>query len=31
MPDSVGHYRLYYRLGQEETFRCFETGPDGPF
>ncbi len=31
MPDSVGHYRLYYRLGNQETLHVFETGPEGPF
>ncbi len=31
MPDSVGHYRLYYRLEDQDTLHLFETGPDGPF
>lgn len=31
MPDSVGRYRLYYRLGDEPVLHFYETGPDGPF
>lgn len=31
MPDSVGHYRLYYRLEDQDTLHVFETGPDGPY
>ena len=31
MPDSVGRYRLHYRLEGETAEHVFETGPDGPF
>lgn len=31
MPDSVGRYRLHYRLGDQEQVHIHETGPDGPF
>lgn len=31
MPDSVGRYRLYYQLENQEVFHLHETGPEGPF
>lgn len=31
MPDSVGHYRLHYRLNGQGPYHIFQTGPDGPF
>lgn len=35
MPDSVGHYRLYYRLtdinGTAGPLQCHNVGPAGPF